>query len=145
MLSKLPEKYQKWYNENLINNLHTRLYFPDDKIVLQNKAKQKFEFKNISYIFDDIHPVIYGFRFYDEEYAFDWDKEVKSNTFQFNFLQNQLFMNMGSAINLLNRSDGSIDLKIYSFVGNILGIEIVSGGGFRKINFLLLKCNEDEF
>ena len=52
---------------------------------------------------------------------------------------------MGSHIHIIVRSDGSIDLKIYSFVGNILGIEIVRGGGFRKINFLLLKCNEDEF
>ena len=33
-LSQLPEKYQKFYYEELIKKIHTRLYFPDDKIIL---------------------------------------------------------------------------------------------------------------
>ena len=145
MLSKLPEKYQKFYKEEIINKLHTRLYFPDDKIVLQNKVQQTFEFQNTSYIFDEITQPIFGFRMYDEEYAFDWDKEEKSRTFQFNFLQNQLYSHMGSTINLEIRSDGSLHFKIFSYIGNILGIELPIGSGFKKINFLVSRCYEDEF
>jgi hypothetical protein len=42
---------------------------------------------------------------------------------------------MGSHIHILVRSDGSIDLKIYSFVGNILGIEIVRGVVLERLIF----------
>lgn len=144
-LSQLPEKYQKFFNEELINKLYTRLYFPDDKIVLQNKAKQTFEYKNTSYLFDEISRPILGFRIYDEEYDYDWDKKEKSRTFQFNFHQNQLYGYMGSHIYMFVRSNNSLNVRIHAFVGNILGIEIYAGHGFSSFNILELECNEDVF
>jgi len=144
-LSQLPEKYQKFYNEELINKLYTRLYFPDDKIVLQNKAKQTFEYKNTSYLFNKITRPILGFRVFDEKYAFDWDKEEKSSTSQFNFHQSQLRGSLGSHINVNVRYDNSLNVRIHAFVGKILGIELYTGGGYSSFNILESKCNEDVF
>ena len=141
-LSQLPEKYQKFYYEELIKKIHTRLHFPDDKIILQNKAKQTFEYKNTSYLFDEItHPIL-GFRIYYEEYDFDWDKKEGSSNFQFNFHHHQLSSQMGSHINISGRSNNSLNVKIHAFYGKFLGIEKIPGSFF---NILVSKCNEDVF
>ena len=43
LLSKLPEEYKKFYQEELIKKLHTRLYFPDDKSKkIQEKTEEEY-------------------------------------------------------------------------------------------------------